>query len=777
MLTELADRRDRALRRCEADGVSCVVVASPTMLLWLAGVGGWGCYVPQFLVMWRGGGGADGGADRVHAEIVMRAMDVGAVPEGAVDAVHCYPDDAVDHPERHPVESLVSVLTRASGGAGGAGPVGIEADGAYFRARYLMELERLGVAVQDCTPALSWARLVKSEAELDRIRAAGRIADAAMAAAVKAAGAGARRCDVAAAAQAEQTRGGGRPAIPAIVVQARHGAHQNWSPEPLAPDDTVRVELAGVVDGYHAPVSRTILMPGCPLETVRRAERQHRVLVAALAAGVRALRPGVRAREVHARMAAVLDANLMSKGSRLGYSFGLGHTPDWGESTLSIRAGDDTVVPAGCCVHLILGCGDGWLVQASEACIVTADGVELVCRTPRQLMYGGHLPSFRPSDAWMVPALTRHLGRAAPPGLDHAGPALLGRAAADRADRAIDAIASQARWVWLAHNQWWPGLPGGQPYRATPLHAFDDLGRALGVQQLSLKDESARMGSRSFKMLGCTAAVHSLIRQGRFDPLTQSLCTMSDGNHGAALAAVGAALRCPVEVWLPRDVGPAARQRLRLLGAQLHEVDGSYDEAVAAAADACHNDDARVLVSDQAFGDYVDVPRVIAAGYLQLFHELEDQSVEPPTHVFVQCGVGGLASAAATWLSTTSISPPPRLVIVEAEGSACYLQSARAGRSTEVAECLPTTMEGLNCGTPSAVAWDAVAARAAGYVSVADEWADLALRMLKDGPIATAATGVSGLAGLAAASASASVQRALGLDEHSRVVCLVTEGD
>ncbi len=314
---ELADRRARALRLCEErDGVDAVVVASPTLLLWMAGIDGWGCYVPQYVVLRRDEAGW------VRADAVMRAMDAKAVPEGAVDAVHCYPDDAVDNPTAHPMATALGLLR-------GCRRIGIDADGPYFRARYLMEMQAGGVDPVDCTGALASARLVKSGRELDLVRAAGRVADDAMSEACRAVRRGSRRCDVAAAALQQQTLAGGRSAIPPIVVQSRHGAHENWSCEELSADDTVRIELAGVVDGYHAPLSRTVVLPGCPPETVRRAQAQHRVLLSALAAGVRALRPGVTADHVYRVMARVLDDNHMSKSSRLGYSFGLGHSPDW----------------------------------------------------------------------------------------------------------------------------------------------------------------------------------------------------------------------------------------------------------------------------------------------------------------------------------------------------------------------------------------------------------------------------------------------------------------
>jgi diaminopropionate ammonia-lyase len=766
-MNELKQRQVRTFEACElAHGIEALVIGSPTPLQWLAGVCGWGCRGPQFLVLRR----VDGA---VWSAAVVGEMDRGAVPDGAVDEVRPYPDDAVDSPTTHPIATVVLLLE-------GLVEVGADTDGAYFRARYLTELGRAGVLVVDCTVTLAWARAVKSPAELDLVRRAGRTADAAMASAVRAAaGPDSRRCDVAAVISSQQIRAGGRSAIPPIVVQGRAGAHENWDTAALTPTDTLRIELAGVgPEGYHAPLSRTLLLPGSPPWLVAEAKAQHRVLATALSAGVRALHPGVTCDHVYRRVARVLAASGMDPVLRVGYSFGLGHTPEWGDG-LSIRAGSTDRIPEGACIHLILGCGNGWRVRASETCIVGPDGAELVCRTPRRVLWAGLPICGAESDPWVVPTLLRCLGGRVWPVQWAAGTGTTD-AAWTAADQVAAGMLALSRWARSAHHDWWPGLPGGRPHRASPLHNLDDLGRAMGLDRLWLKDETARMGGRSFRMLGVTAAVHGLMRSGEYDPRSQSLATMSNGNHGAALAAIGVAVGGEVEVWIPQDVDAAARQRLVVLGATVHVVDGSYDDAVAEVARAC-DDDVRVLVSNTAFGEYEDVPQTISAGYMTLFAELEDQCTEVPTHLFVQCGVGGLACAAAAWLRTSGWwdrtgHAPPRLVVVEAAGSACYLASSRTARATTVATTA-TSMKGLNCGTPSTVAWPLVAAQAAGYVAISDEWAGLALDMLVGGPVETAATGASGLAGLAAAMTVRSVQAMLGLTASSRVVCLVTEAN
>ncbi len=75
-------------------------------------------------------------------------------------------------------------------------------------------------------------------------------------------------------------------------------------------------------------------------------------------------------------------------------------------------------------------------------------------------------------------------------------------------------------------------LPG---YAPTPLTEVPELASELGVGQVWVKDESARMGLAAFKVLGASWAVHQIMsRRPAGDPVL--LVTASDGNHGRALA-------------------------------------------------------------------------------------------------------------------------------------------------------------------------------------------------------------------------------------------------
>lgn len=88
-----------------------------------------------------------------------------------------------------------------------------------------------------------------------------------------------------------------------------------------------------------------------------------------------------------------LRAEGYSKESRVGYSFGAGFAPDWGEKTVSCRPGDSTVLQPGMCLHLIAGAGDGYVFLTSEAIIITEGEPELLHDPRRRQLVVQSIPN------------------------------------------------------------------------------------------------------------------------------------------------------------------------------------------------------------------------------------------------------------------------------------------------------------------------------------------------------------------------------------------------
>jgi len=99
-----------------------------------------------------------------------------------------------------------------------------------------------------------------------------------------------------------------------------------------------------------------------------------------------AVKPGAPAESVEAAWRAVIARYGLKKESRIGYSIGVAYPPDWGEHTISLRAGDKTILQEGNVLHSILGMWmDGWGLEVSETILVTPKGSETLTRFPRDV--------------------------------------------------------------------------------------------------------------------------------------------------------------------------------------------------------------------------------------------------------------------------------------------------------------------------------------------------------------------------------------------------------
>lgn len=307
------------------------------------------------------------------------------------------------------------------------------------------------------------------------------------------------------------------------------------------------------------------------------------------------------------------------------------------------------------------------------------------------------------------------------------------------------------------------GLPG---YRPTPLRSLPSVAAELGLAEVLLKDESARLGLTSFKVLGAWWAVE---QARRLMPGTKTLVAASAGNHGLAVAHAAAASGLDCQIFLPAAAAPARAERIAAAGARLVRADGDYDAAVAAAAEAARAH-GTVLIADTSDDPSAPSPRWVVDGYSTLFAELDEQLSGPVDVVLVPAGVGSLTAAAVIWAAHRP--DPPNVLAVEPATAACVAAALAAGRPVRI-PTPGTTMSGLDCGTASAVAWPVLRAGLTGAVRVADEPVHRAMRDLASWALAI---GDCGAAPLAALRALGGLRGHLGLAPTSRVLLLATEG-
>src|ERR1700742_2434840 len=240
-------------------------------------------------------------------------------------------------------------------------------------------------------------------------------------------------------------------------------------------------------------------------------------------------------------------------------------------------------------------------------------------------------------------------------------------------------------------------LRGSAP---APLVPAPELAREWGVPAVYLKDESERFGLPAFKALGASWAVH----QGLKTSQPHTLVCATDGNHGRAVAWMARHHGLAAHVLVPRGTARARIQAIAGEGAQVEVVDGDYDEDGRRSAERARGD--HLLVSDTSWPGYTEIPTRVIEGYATIFAELEEQLPDPPAAVYVPVGVGALAAAAARALRPG----PSRLIAVEPDTADCLRRSIVKGEPVTVPGPHTSKMAGLNCGTPSPLAWPAIQA-------------------------------------------------------------------
>ncbi|HEV2813525.1 MAG TPA: pyridoxal-phosphate dependent enzyme, partial [Solirubrobacteraceae bacterium] len=212
----------------------------------------------------------------------------------------------------------------------------------------------------------------------------------------------------------------------------------------------------------------------------------------------------------------------------------------------------------------------------------------------------------------------------------------------------------------------------------------------------------------------------------------------------------------------------ARREAIAGEGAEVVVVDGTYEEAVAAAA----REGAQPGTLEIADVGTSGPARWVIDGYATLFAEAAEQA--DFDLVVVPVGVGSLAAAAARAGARWGVP----VVGAEPVRAACLLASLRAGAPTEV-PTPGTTMAGLDCAEVSEAAWPELRDGIHGVVTVADAEAHAAMRELAAAGLAIGDSGAAPLAALWALTgdpAAADLRDAVGLRAQSRVLLIATEG-
>lgn len=310
---------------------------------------------------------------------------------------------------------------------------------------------------------------------------------------------------------------------------------------------------------------------------------------------------------------------------------------------------------------------------------------------------------------------------------------------------------------------------------STPLLDVPLLANHCGIGTLSVKDERQRMGLGSFKALGAAFHIAKHAARCMADspncPTNQALAGQtfvcaSAGNHGLSLAAGARVFGAQAVVYLSETVPAQFADRLRSLGADVVRAGRVYEHSMAAAEQAAKTHGWQLL-SDSSWLGYAEPAQDVMEGYLIITAEIAEQVSHPPTHVFIQAGVGGLAAASAAAVRHFW-GESPLIVVVEPTSAPALARS--------IQQAQPVTTDGpvscmgrLDCKAPSHVALAYLAKQADYFVTIDDEAVTGTLDLLEQSNLKTTSSGAAGISALIHS------QQQMNLDRQSHVVAYLTE--
>lgn len=342
--------------------------------------------------------------------------------------------------------------------------------------------------------------------------------------------------------------------------------------------------------------------------------------------------------------------------------------------------------------------------------------------------------------------------------------------------------------------------------KQTPLHVFNSTSASsdqttrgassalvddLDIAQLYIKDERDRMGLGSFKALGA-AYVIALAAANKIDAsdnvsretisaeqLSQTLngqtyVCASAGNHGLSVAAGARVFGAKAVIYLSETVPESFAERLRGYGAEVIRAGDNYEASMTAAA-AKADEFGWILLSDSSWPGYTELPTQVMEGYLivpaETCQQLENQ--EPPTHIFLQAGVGGIAAAATAYFRQYW-GDEPTIVIAEPSAAPAIMGSVGAGKPI-VSEGPVSNMGRLDCKEPSHIALACLAREADFFVTLSDAEVQETTDWLAAGGIASTPSATAGLSVVQQSITDESIRAELGITKNSRVLVLITE--
>jgi len=315
--SEYQARIKRTIETLEDNGLDGLLMFHQESMYWLTGYDTFGFCFFQCLYL-----GCDG-----RLALLTRAPDLRQAQHTSIlEDIRIWTDEAGAQPAGQLKDMLDSLGARGK-------RLGIETNAyglTHFNGKSVENALGGFCEIEEASDLVSALRGVKSKAELDYVREAGRLGDAALVAAIEATHAGADEGDILAAQHAAIFSGGGDyPGNEFIIGSGRDALLVRYKSgrRTLSARDQLTLEFAGICRHYHAALMRTFVIG----EPQRRHIEMHDACRSALDACEQAMRPGKTAGDVFDAHAKVMDEHGMRphRLNACGYALGAKFTPSW----------------------------------------------------------------------------------------------------------------------------------------------------------------------------------------------------------------------------------------------------------------------------------------------------------------------------------------------------------------------------------------------------------------------------------------------------------------
>ena len=313
-------------------------------------------------------------------------------------------------------------------------------------------------------------------------------------------------------------------------------------------------------------------------------------------------------------------------------------------------------------------------------------------------------------------------------------------------------------------------------YAPTPLVSLNKLSKELNLKNILYKDESRRFNLKSFKALGGAYAVEK-ISKGNKDIIVS---TATAGNHGRSVAWGAQRLGLKCKIFISEFVSDARGKAMADLGAEVIKVKGNYEKSLIECIQQSTKNNWQI-VQDVAWENYLSVPKYTMAGYSVMMREISDQIKNNQiTHIILQVGVGGMASAMIAGIARYLMNVPT-IIVVEPDSAACLLESIKTGKIEKIDIKRESLMGGMSCGEVSLVPWEILKNSVKYCISLPDDDIAKTMKLLGNASfsnekIIAGENSAPGVISLIASCEDQKIKKELNLDSNSNVLVIGCEG-